>query len=99
VCGVLEEGLEEAEQAAGTNGAERFGVVLLREEEDLEAETGEAGAKALQDGLVRGVGAFESAARVADETIRDRALAAVTIGGCEGTLGQKRRLRICREPS
>jgi hypothetical protein len=48
----LEEGLEEAEQAAGTNGAEGFGVVLLREEEDLEAETGEAGAKALQDGLV-----------------------------------------------
>lgn len=88
VCGVLEEGLEEAEQAAGTDSAEGFGVVLLREE-DLEAATGEAGAQTLEDGLVRGLGAFESAACVADEIVGDLALAAVTIGGCKETLGQK----------
>jgi hypothetical protein len=51
VCGILEKGLEEAEQAAGTDNAEGFSIVLLREE-DLEAMTGEAGAQALEDGLV-----------------------------------------------
>jgi hypothetical protein len=95
VCGVLEEGLEEAEQAASTDSAEGFSVVLLRE--DLEAATGEASTQTLEDGLVRGLGAFESAACVADEIVGDLALAAVTIGGCKETLGQKRGLRIWDE--
>jgi hypothetical protein len=39
---------------------------------------------------VRGLGAFESTACVADEIVGDFALAAVTIGGCKETLSQKR---------
>jgi hypothetical protein len=82
---VLKEGLEQAEQAAGTDSTEGFNIVLLREE-DLEAVTGKAGAQTLEEGLVGGVGAFESGAHVADEIVGDLAMAAVTIGGCKETV-------------